>query len=85
MSNEPISLKPKDRAFRLRGYLARQKWTLYREWTQQQEDAWWLLNEMESLIHLIQRIGDPSDLEVQNVLANHGRPPRGGSPSLPVS
>ena len=77
----PMSIEEKipsagERALRLRGYLARQKWTLRREWSQQQEDAWWLLNELDLLLTMLQGIargGGASFDAIPLVLKNHGR------------
>lgn len=85
MSAMPEIPSPRDRAARLRAYLARQRWALHREWTQQQEDAWWILNELEEVLFLVQRRCDPEDLEVCLVLARNGRRPRSGLPTLPPS
>lgn len=82
--NPPVPT-PHERANRLRAYLARQHWALHREWTQQQEDAWWVLNELDQLLQLIQRKCDQSDVEVRLTLESNGRFPRSRVPALPVS
>ena len=76
MSTDAPSPTPGERALRLRGYLARQKWTLRREWSQQQDDAWWLLNELDQMLNMLQGIarggGDSFD-SIPQVLKRHGR------------
>jgi len=76
MSIEEKIPTPGERALRLRGYLARQKWTLRREWSQQQDDAWWLLNELDQMLTMLQGIargGGASEDAIPLVLKRHGR------------
>ena len=75
---------PQQRADRLRAYLAGQQWTLRRRWTQQQEDAWCVLDELDQLLNLIQRMGSTENAEVRLALERNGRhqpTPRPPSPS----
>lgn len=64
---------PGERAERLRAYLARQQWGLRREWTQQQEDAWSVLSELDQALDLLQRKSPGEDVEIQGLLERHGR------------
>ena len=41
---------------RLRGQIAHQRWTLGRTWTPSQEEAWALLNEVEQLVKLLEKV-----------------------------
>ena len=41
---------------RLRRYLARQRFVLYRAWSQPQEDAWLVLNQTEELLRHLEAI-----------------------------
>ena len=80
----PIST-PQERATRLRAYLACQQWALHRRWTQQQEDAWWMLDELDQVLDLIQRKNLMDDPEVQVVLERNGRRLRKNALATPTS
>ena len=67
---------PGERARRLRGYLAHQHWKLNRTWSQPQEDAWWLLNELDDLLQFIKENCESSNLRGRLLLERNGKTPR---------
>ena len=58
---------------RLRGQIAHQKWTLGKPWTQSQEEAWQLLNEVEHLVNLLQAVGKSISPDDHSELASQIR------------
>ena len=66
----------KERADRLRRYLSRIRFTLGKEWSPQQEDAWGLLGDLNDLLNLLQRMdrgAGGKDDELTLALRSHGR------------
>jgi hypothetical protein len=58
---------------------------LRRQWTQQQEDAWGILNELDQVLDLLQSRDLIEDPEVVLILERNGRNASVPLPGLPCS
>ena len=58
---------------RLRGQIARQKWTLGKPWTPSQEEAWDLLNEVEQMVKLLEEVEGTLAPDNQSKIASQVR------------
>lgn len=75
-SDESFLKSRREAADRLRRYLARQHFTLCKEWSPQQADAWWVLNDLNDLLGKLQsldRVLGGQNAELTLTLRSHGR------------